>query len=458
MEALSTELPILKGQIEKSEDRFSRFKNETGSVNLSEQANVVIRQLADVQAKMTDLKVQRQELLRRFTKDDSTVLAVDRQITTLSARATQLEAEARMLPELEQQALRLSRDISVNNQLYAGLLSNMQQLRFIKAGRVNEVRLIDDATLPEEPIKPRRWLIVALGILGGAFLGILLALAKKAWSGKIDGPDDIERRTGLPVFVSGAFGDVSRAASYRQGIDGVHARESSQCPDSRLPSGESLRRFSAIFEHKMHESGARIALFSGVNAWTGTSFVAEQVAAQLAQNGARVLLIDADARAGRLSKRRNAGAAPGLSDVISGRSTFEEVIAQRSAKGRGARQLIKGYTRKVTDVCWRSLSVRDPGRCACAKRGGNARHGATGRMCIRRRAVESYEARRSYSVRRRVRINRRSGDWGRAQYSRSQEALPLGSRLGSWRRSVAHCLEYAWLVERVWRNFADNAT
>ncbi|SAK65856.1 exopolysaccharide transport protein family protein [Caballeronia glebae] len=331
MEALSTELPILKGQIEKSEDRFSRFKNETGSVNLSEQANVVIRQLADVQAKMTDLKVQRQELLRRFTKDDSTVLAVDRQITTLSARATQLEAEARMLPELEQQALRLSRDISVNNQLYAGLLSNMQQLRFIKAGRVNEVRLIDDATLPEEPIKPRRWLIVALGILGGAFLGILLALAKKAWSGKIDGPDDIERRTGLPVFVSGAFGDVSRAASYRQGIDGVHARESSQCPDSRLPSGESLRRFSAIFEHKMHESGARIALFSGVNAWTGTSFVAEQVAAQLAQNGARVLLIDADARAGRLSKRRNAGAAPGLSDVISGRSTFEEVVRHGSA-------------------------------------------------------------------------------------------------------------------------------
>jgi|GEM_PF-6417680 len=328
MEALSTELPILKGQIEKSEDRFSRFKNETGSVNLSEQANVVIRQLADVQAKMTDLQVQRQELLRRFTKDDSTVLAVDRQITTLSARATQLEAEARMLPELEQQALRLSRDISVNNQLYAGLLANMQQLRFIKAGRVNEVRLIDDATLPEDPIKPRRLLIVVLGIVGGAFLGILLALARKAWSGKIDGPDDIERRTGLPVFVSGAFGNVAGAASYRQGIDVARAGANTT---SRAPSIESLRRFSAIFEHKMLESGSRIAVFSGVNAWTGTSFVAEQVAAQLAQSGARVLLIDADARAGRLSKRRNAGSAPGLSDVISGRSKFDEVVRIGSA-------------------------------------------------------------------------------------------------------------------------------
>ncbi|WP_250517588.1 GNVR domain-containing protein [Caballeronia sp. INDeC2] len=331
IEALSTELPVLKGQIEKSEDRFSRFKNETGSVNLSEQASVVIRQLADVQAKMTDLQVQRQELLRRFTKGDSTVLAVDRQITTLSARATQLEAEARMLPELEQQALRLSRDISVNNQLYAGLLANMQQLRFIRAGRVNEVRLVDDATLPEEPIKPRRWLIVALGVMGGAFLGILLALAKKAWSGKIDDPDDIERRTGLPVFASGPFSDLSRAVLYRQGAGGVNGRPATQLSRYKAPSNESLRRFSAIFEHKMHATGSRIALFSGVNAWTGTSFVAEYVANQLAQSGTRVLLIDADARFGRLSKRRNARSAPGLFEVISGRSTFDEVVRTGSA-------------------------------------------------------------------------------------------------------------------------------
>ncbi|SAL86417.1 exopolysaccharide transport family protein [Caballeronia arvi] len=325
MEALSKELPVLRSQIESSEYRFSRFKNETGSLNLSEQASIVIKQLADVQAKITDLQVQREELLRRFTKGDSTVLAIDRQITTLSVRATKLESEARMLPELEQRAVQLSRDISVNNQLYAGLLANMQQLRFIKAGRVNEVRLVDDAMLPEKPIKPWRWLIVAVGVLGGSFLGMVLALARKALSGKIDDPDEIERRTGLPVFARGPFGDMPRDAFHRRGIDESH--EHATTPSrSNFPPNESLRRFAAIFEHKMHETGSHIALFSGVNARTGTSYVAVHVASQLARGGARVLLIDADARTSNLSPRRNVSPAPGLYDFIAGRSTFEQAV------------------------------------------------------------------------------------------------------------------------------------
>jgi tyrosine-protein kinase Etk/Wzc len=326
IEALSTELPVLKDLIEKSEDRYSRFKNETGSLNLSEQSSVVIKQLADVQAKITDLRVQRQELLGRFTENDSAVLAADRQITTLSTRAAQLETEARMLPELEQQALRLSRDISGNNELYAGLVANMQQLRFIKAGRVNEVRLVDDATLPEKPIKPSRWLIVVLGVLGGAFLGMVLALARKAWSGRIEGPDDIERRTGLPVFACGAFGELSRGASYRRSIDGAHGRAATQVSHAKVPLSESLRRFCVIFEHKMHEADSRIALFSGVNAQTGVSSVAEQVAGQLAQGGARVLLIDADTRSGGLTRKGSAGSARGLFDFVSGHSTFEDAV------------------------------------------------------------------------------------------------------------------------------------
>jgi tyrosine-protein kinase Etk/Wzc len=326
IETLSTELPALKGLIEQSEDRYSRFKNETGSLNLSEQTNVVIKQLADVQAKMTDLQVQRQQMLGRFTSTDSSVVAMDRQIATLSTRAAELATEARMLPDLEQQARSLSRDISANNELYAGLLANMQQLRFIKAGRVNEVRLVDDATLPEKPIKPSRWLIVVLGFLSGAFLGMVLALARKAWSGRIDGPDDIERRTGVPVFASGAFGEFARGGSYRRGIGAVRGGAAASAYQSRVPPNECLRRFSVIFEHQMHASGSRIALFSGVDARTGTSSVAAQVAGRLARGGARVLLIDADARSGGMSTRADSGCARGLVDLVAGHCTFEEAV------------------------------------------------------------------------------------------------------------------------------------
>ncbi|MFL9960028.1 GNVR domain-containing protein [Paraburkholderia sediminicola] len=333
IETLSTELPALKAQIEQSEDRYSRFRNETGSLNLGEQGSVVIKQLADVQAKVTDLQMQREELLRRFTSSDSSVLAANRQITTLTARAEQLEKEAKTLPEVEQQALRLSRDITVNNELYAGLLANMQQLRFIKAGRVDEVRLIDDATLPEKPVKPRRWLIVMLGVLSGAFLGTILALVRKLWSGKIDGPDDISRGSGLPVFASGAFSELSSNALFRRSAGTVHNGTATRIAQGNVSSSESLRRFCAAFQYQMHQAGSHIALFSGVNARTGTSLIAEHVAGLLAQGGARVLLVDGDARHGSLSRQRNAGSAPGLSDLISGRSTFEKGVRLGSERG-----------------------------------------------------------------------------------------------------------------------------
>jgi tyrosine-protein kinase Etk/Wzc len=326
IEALRTELPSLKSQIEQSEDRYNQFRNRTGAVNLNEQGNVVIKQLAEVQAKITDLQVQREELLRRFTKDDGTVLAVNRQLSTLSARAEELEAQARTLPEVEQQAQRLSRDINVNNQLYAGLLANMQQLRFIKAGRVDEVRLIDDAELPEKPVKPRRVLIVLLSVLFGAFLGTLIALARKMWSGRIDGPDDIERQTGLPVLASGAFGallgDPLTGRVSGAGKGGALALVS----QTKAPSGESLRRFSAIVQYQMQQAGSRIAIFTGVSEQAETSLITERVAALLAQSGARVLLVDANVRQGTLTLKRNAGSASGLLDIVSGRGTFERGV------------------------------------------------------------------------------------------------------------------------------------
>lgn len=58
----------------------------------------------------------------------------------------------------------------------------------------------------------------------------------------------------------------------------------------------------------------------------GKTTVAANTALMLAQSNVKVVLVDTDLRAGRLSKFFNVPHAPGLSDYLSGQATLEEVL------------------------------------------------------------------------------------------------------------------------------------
>ena len=56
-----------------------------------------------------------------------------------------------MLPDTEQTALRLLRDVRVNTELYTNLLNSAQQLRIAKAGQIGNVRVVDFAEARRRP-------------------------------------------------------------------------------------------------------------------------------------------------------------------------------------------------------------------------------------------------------------------------------------------------------------------
>lgn len=103
-----------------------------------------------------ELKQKRDELTTRFAAGHPALQAIDEQVATLKDRAAKIAARVKALPDLEQDTLRLMRDVQVNNELYVDLLNNMQQLKLVKAGKVGNVRLIDNAPLPRAPVKPKK--------------------------------------------------------------------------------------------------------------------------------------------------------------------------------------------------------------------------------------------------------------------------------------------------------------
>jgi tyrosine-protein kinase Etk/Wzc len=323
---LNQQLPILKRQLEQSEDRYNQFRNAHGTVDLEQEAKMSLEQAAAARTRQMELTQKKTELLSRFTEDHPVVAAINRQRKEVDAELDSIAARIRSLPVLEQDEARLTRDIKVNTDLYTALSNTAQQLRLISVGRVSNVRMIDAPIAPEKPIKPNRPLIVALAVVTGLFLGTLIAFARKAIKGGIDDPQKIEHMLRARVVYATIPHSSNQDKLLRKarGEGGVLPLLAQLMPEDEAV--EALRSFRAALQFSMPHFKNNIVMFTGPTRALGKSFVSANFAAVMAASGKRVLLIDADLRNGHLHRYFGVSRERGLSRAITGALAVEEVI------------------------------------------------------------------------------------------------------------------------------------
>ena len=322
---LNQQLPILKRQLEQSEDRYNQFRNAHGTVDLREEARMSLSQAAAAGARRMELIQKKAELLARFTEDHPVVAAVNRQRREVDAEIAAIAARIRTLPVMEQDEARLTRDIKVDTDLYTALSNTAQQLRLISVGRVSNVRLVDAPIAPERPIKPNRPLIVALAVVTGLFLGTLIAFTRKAMRGGICDPAKIERLLRARVVYASIPHSTNEDRLMRKvKPDGALPLLARMLPED--PAIESLRSFRAALRFSMPHFSNNVVMIAGPTRGLGKSFVTANFASVMAASGMRVLLIDADLRNGHLHRYFGVDRARGLSRAIIGAAPVDEVI------------------------------------------------------------------------------------------------------------------------------------
>lgn len=325
-------LPQLKNELERAEIKYNAMRNERGTFNLSEEGKAFLQESVTSETSLLELKQKRAELLTRFAPGHPSMQALDQQIAVLGAKVGSIANRVKALPNLEQDTLRLMRDVQVNNDLYVGMLNNMQQLKLVKAGKVGSVRLVDSSPVPEEPVKPKKALVIVLAAMLGVLAGAVAAFVRNALFGGITDPKDIEEHTGLNVYATVPQSEHQISLSKE-----IHARKRGQYlladrfPNE--PSVESLRSLRTSLQFAMLDAANNRVLLTGATAGVGKSFVSVNLAALMASGGKRVLLVDADMRKGYLNQYFGKDREPGLSDVLAGKLALEDVIHREVVQG-----------------------------------------------------------------------------------------------------------------------------
>lgn len=321
---LENQLPELKQQLDVAEREFNRFRQQANTVDVTKESELYLTQSITLETQKIQLEQQVAEASSKYMDEHPMMQQMNAQLAAINKKIAELDGTLKRLPELQRQYLQLFREVEVKQQLYTGLLNSYQQLRIAKAGEIGNVRIVDTAVEPIQPIKPKKLQILILSIFLGGFLGTLLALLRNMMRSGIKDAAQIENELDLPVYAT-----VPRSLIQESRINLLKKKKN--IPILAVKDGgdiaiESLRSMRTAIHFALMNASNNVIALSGPAPEIGKSFITVNLATILAQGGKRVLVIDGDMRRGYLHKYFNAEVQPGLAELLNLQNSYEDIV------------------------------------------------------------------------------------------------------------------------------------
>jgi capsular exopolysaccharide synthesis family protein len=192
----------------------------------------------------------------------------------------------------------------------------------------NNIRVQDPASAPSRPVKPKKELIIGLGLLMALLGAGAVMVIQELLDGSVKAPEDVEHDGRLTLL-----GYVPRSSALRvkSAAPGTPARTIFD-RDPYSQAAEAYRTLRTSLLQSLDGKGNTV-VFTSPAMGEGKTTTVSHLGIALAQSGLRVLLIDADLRKGRLHELFGAERNLGLSDVLTARASLEDVVKPTGTPG-----------------------------------------------------------------------------------------------------------------------------
>ncbi|MXF46387.1 polysaccharide biosynthesis tyrosine autokinase [Raoultella sp. Lac2] len=329
LEFLNQQLPKVREELDKAEDKLNTYRRQNDSVDLSLEAKSVLDQIVNVDNQLNELTFRESEISQLYTKEHPTYKALMEKRKTLQDEKTKLNKRVSSMPETQQEILRYSRDVESGRAVYMQLLNRQQELSISKSSAIGNVRIIDNAVTLPEPVKPKKVVIVIIGIVLGGIFSISLVLLRVFLRRGIESPEQLEE-IGINVYASIPVAEtLSQKSMQKKGWKRKSNDEAQGFLAVENPADiaiEAIRGLRTSLHFAMMEARNNVLMISGASPNAGKTFVSTNLATIIAQTGKKVLLIDTDMRKGYTHKLFNVSNENGLSDFLSGKIDIEKSV------------------------------------------------------------------------------------------------------------------------------------
>ncbi|MGD8495013.1 MAG: polysaccharide biosynthesis tyrosine autokinase [Gemmatimonadales bacterium] len=273
--------------------------------------------VVEVEERIDELEGQLGAIGRNYLR------SVDQQITALDEELDQSGARLEDVPQQQITYARIQRQVEMLGELYKTMRTRLKEAEVQEAIDDSSVRIVEDAIEPLEPVSPRPVRNVALGLVLGAMLGVVLALAREYTDRRLHVTDDLEMDFGLATMAR---------------IPGAPAPRRERAPrlitleDAQSVSAESYRTLRTNVGLMRRDRGGNALLVTSPSTAEEKSATAGNLAVTLARAGSRTVLVDGDMRRPAQHAPFGLERVPGLSDYLLGDESLEAVVRPTSVE------------------------------------------------------------------------------------------------------------------------------
>lgn len=297
---------------------------------------------SSLMARLSDLEMQRLDLLQKRTEKHPDVIAVDEQIRSVKERLTgynqntltayniiinTLENKLRkidnlmsgydvkmqQLPAQETQMAGLVREKDVYEKIFKLLLDKREEMRVAELSQLQDIIIVDQPFIPIKPIQPKKTLNMLIGLFLGGFIGIVSVFLIQLWKSRLIDLDYLEDELGLPILALIPNFDKSILSRMKKSNEEKDKFLTLHTDNSGV--SESYRLLNTKLSHL--DLKDKTIMVTSCEENTGKTTIVANLAITMALNDKNILIMDCDLRKGELSKLFNVfDNSPGLIDFL----------------------------------------------------------------------------------------------------------------------------------------------
>jgi succinoglycan biosynthesis transport protein ExoP len=212
----------------------------------------------------------------------------------------------------------LQRDVQTSRDLYQSLVKKLKESGIDRGLRSSDLRLVDEAEIPTVPVRPRLPVNLTLGFFSGIMLAVATGFLRESFNRSIRTPNDVETECLLPAL---AIVPRLSAVKPKRGAPRLLGESGGLPVTLQQPESEAAEAYRMLRTAILATDGPtpRVICFVSARGKEGKSTSAVNTAAVLAQQGSRVLLVDADMRCPTIHTQLQLPPDSGLSECLSRR-------------------------------------------------------------------------------------------------------------------------------------------